>query len=80
MAEIGARIAELRHARGWTQQELADRSGISWGYIRLLEAGYRRNIQARTAIKLANAFGITIDDLLREKKVLIEVPSVALAS
>lgn len=80
MANIGERIAELRRARGWSQEELADRSGISWGYIRLLEGGHRRNIQAQTAIKLANAFEITVDELLREKKVLIDTPSIALAS
>lgn len=72
MAEIGERLRELRRERGWTQQDLADRSGIKRTYIALLESSRRRSIGARNALKLAAAFGITVDELLREKKVLIE--------
>jgi transcriptional regulator with XRE-family HTH domain len=80
VAGIGERLQELRKERGWTQQELADRSGIKRGYIALLESNRRRSIGARNALKLAGAFGITVDELLREKKVLIETPPLALVS
>ncbi len=36
---LGARIAQLRGALGWTQQELADRLGISRVAVSHLEAG-----------------------------------------
>jgi SOS-response transcriptional repressor LexA len=36
---LGRRIANLRHAHGWSQRRLADAAGVSHGYIALLELG-----------------------------------------
>lgn len=64
METIGKRIARLRRARELTQKEFAQRAGISWGYLRQLEAG--RNVPGMDlCIKLADAFGITLDELIR---------------
>src|SRR5437763_15296480 len=38
-ADLGRRIATLRHAAGWSQRRLADAAGVSHGYIALLELG-----------------------------------------
>lgn len=54
---LAARIGALRTARGWTQQKLADRVGISRVAVSHLEAGIN-SPDARTVTLLAAAFGI----------------------
>lgn len=39
---IGRRLAELRRARGWTQEHLAERARRSAPYVARIEAGSRR--------------------------------------
>lgn len=39
---IGRRVATLRDARGWSQEELAERAGLSAGYVAHVEGGSRR--------------------------------------
>jgi transcriptional regulator with XRE-family HTH domain len=58
------RIRDLRQARGWTQTELAERSGLKQGTITNLETGARDNPTRDTLAKLAGAFGITVQELL----------------
>lgn len=62
-AMIGDRIKAARAARGWTQKELAQRSGINFGYIRMLETNQRPNPTGDTLQRLADALGITVDEL-----------------
>ena len=38
--EIGRRLAELRHARGWSQVQFAEVSGVSSTYIARIEKGH----------------------------------------
>jgi len=47
----------LRELKGWTQEELAKRSGLSATNISLLENG-RIDFGKRRAEHLANAFGV----------------------
>ncbi len=37
-SEIGQRLKRLRLAKGWTQEELAERSGVAVSTLKLLEA------------------------------------------
>jgi transcriptional regulator with XRE-family HTH domain len=53
---FGARLRELRTAAGWTQQELADRAGITLGAVRHLEQGLRGPTW-ETVLSLAGALG-----------------------
>lgn len=58
-------IAKLRNAKGWTQEILADVSGVH----RIMIARYETtnaNMTIETAKKLADALGCTIDELLKE--------------
>lgn len=67
-ARFGRRIAELRHARGLTQEELAKLSGVSQSYIAELEHG-RRLVPAMRlsmAAALAKALRVEIGGLLEE--------------
>jgi len=37
---IGQRIAKARNAKGWTQKELAEKTGYTPGHISLIENGH----------------------------------------
>src|SRR5215208_2982380 len=59
------RLEELRHIReqaGYSQQDLADESGVSQHTISELELG-RRSPQGRTLRKLAKVLGVEVADL-----------------
>ena len=54
-AEIGKRVAFLRKAKGWTQTELAEKSGISGkSYISEIESG-KHNLEIGMIVKLEMA-------------------------
>jgi transcriptional regulator with XRE-family HTH domain len=61
-------LKTLRGAKGWTQKQLADVSGVSQTYISELEAAKSQPTVA-VAIKLAQALGIELIDLLQLKPV-----------
>ncbi len=52
------RIATLREERGWSQEELAERSGISVRTIRNLELGWVQNPRRSSVDRLAGALGV----------------------
>jgi transcriptional regulator with XRE-family HTH domain len=60
---VGHRIAELRTKLGWTQQELADRVGVSRVAVSHLEAGMS-NPGERTVALLAGVFHIEPHELV----------------
>ena len=60
---IAARVLQMRNARAWTQEDLADRAGVKRDTIASLETRtYMPSLM--TAVKLAGAFGVTIDYLV----------------
>jgi len=59
-------LAEIRKAKGWSQQELADKSGVSQTYISELEAN-KKQPTVPIAQKLALALGVSIGELLQPK-------------
>ncbi|VFA92145.1 anaerobic benzoate catabolism transcriptional regulator [Nocardia farcinica] len=60
---IGRRVRQIRARRGLTQQVLADRSGISRSVLAKYEAGLRPVDSRRTLLALAEALGVTLNDL-----------------
>jgi predicted ATPase/DNA-binding XRE family transcriptional regulator len=52
------RIAALREERGWTQEELAERSGLSVRTIRNLELGWVQTPRRSSVDLLADALGV----------------------
>lgn len=61
---IGARLRAARQRLGWTREELAVHSGISWSAIAQIESGRRTNLRPKTLVDLSGALGVTIDYLV----------------
>ncbi|MCU7722261.1 helix-turn-helix domain-containing protein [Actinoplanes sp. KI2] len=57
---IGRQIAALRHANGLTQEQLAERAGVSVDVIRRLEQGQRRTARLATLHAIAAALGCKV--------------------
>ena len=59
---VASQIASLRAERGWTQGELAERSGMRQSRISALEDPNNENFEKKTLERLASAFdvGLTI--------------------
>jgi len=64
MAATGDRIKEIRDARGMTQDQLADKAGISKGFLSDVENN-KRNISSENLLRIANVLGASVDYLLR---------------
>ena len=60
--EIGHRLMRLRLAKGWTREELAERSGIAVSTLKLLESGGQGSFQR--LVRVAVTLGV--DGELRE--------------
>lgn len=58
------RIREVREAQGWTQQELAERAGVSRQSIISIERG-RYVPSLPLALRLAAIFSCATDELFR---------------
>jgi transcriptional regulator with XRE-family HTH domain len=63
MDGLGARLRELRRARALTQEELAEKAGVSPSTIVDIERG-KHEPQIRTLRKLARALDTTPDKLV----------------
>ena len=60
---LGERLAQLRRRRGWTQEELAERSSVSVSVIRKLERGERDSAGLSTIRKFASALNVATMEL-----------------
>jgi XRE family transcriptional regulator, regulator of sulfur utilization len=61
---FGAVVRELREARGWTQEELAERSNMNASYLGFVERG--DNVPTLTIIiQIAEGLGVEPADLLK---------------
>lgn len=63
-ATWGPNAARLRQARGWSQEVLAERAGVSQQYISGQNIG-RRNPTIVTIDELASALGVSHVDLVQ---------------
>ena len=66
---IGTRIAALRRARGWTQQDLAVQAGIHVQTISAIERDARATAPTLLTLRaLAKALDCSVDDLAGESE------------
>ncbi len=64
LRDVGARVAELRRAKGLTQSELATQLGSSDKHLQRVEGG-QENLTLRTLSGLALALGVPVASLFR---------------
>lgn len=74
--EFPARLRELRERRGWSQGELGLKIGVTWQTISRWELG-KNQPKFEEFVKLANAFGVTLDELADRTEVPITDPVAA---
>lgn len=68
VSQVGPRLRALRHARGWTLEELAERAQLSPSTLSRLESG-KRQATLELLIPLTRQLGVRIDDLLPDTDV-----------
>ncbi|MHA3065944.1 helix-turn-helix domain-containing protein [Lacticaseibacillus saniviri] len=64
--DIGARISRLRHAKGWTQLDLANRAGLDTSFVSRIERGERKNLKLDTLDKIVKALAVSYATLMDE--------------
>ena len=62
---IGKRIRKYREAKGWRQEDFAERIGLSVTYTGMIERG-EKVPKLETFITIANALGVSADLLLAD--------------
>jgi len=62
------RIKQLRKKSGWSQQKLAEKARLSYTVITKIEQGVAKRPSIQTMMKLADAFEISIDELVGRKR------------
>ena len=59
------KVAELLADRGWNMLEFSRRSGLSYPTVlALVKSTYRGPVSLDTALALAMAFGVSLDELI----------------
>lgn len=58
-------LKNIRNEKGFSQQELADKSGVSRVTISRLETGELEETNAGTLLKLAKVLNVSISDLVK---------------
>ena len=67
---LAKRIKEFRRKLNISQDQLAKKADIPFSTLVKIEAGYTPNPSMQTLIKIADAFGISIDELVGRMEVL----------
>lgn len=66
---LAKRIKDLRKKYAWSQQKLAEKSGLSYNTITKIEQGAATKPTIHTMIKIADAFEISLDELVGRGRV-----------
>lgn len=64
---LAKNIKKLRKLHELSQEQLAQKSGITYSTLIKLESGANKNPTIETVQKLANAFGVGLDEMVGEK-------------
>lgn len=63
---MGYRVKEFRESLKMTQEELAEKSGVSRGTISAMENGTSKETTTKTLVKIARALGTSVDAIFFE--------------
>lgn len=61
VSTMSKRVRSLRAERGWSLDEVAAAAGMSKSYVWEIEKGRNSNPTIETTVKLARAFGVSVD-------------------
>lgn len=64
MTQLGERIKTRRQELGWTQDDLANKTGLSKGFLSDLENG-KRNVSANHLLDIARVLSLSLDYLMK---------------
>ena len=64
LAVFGKRIRQLRLKKKWSQEKLAEESGLHWTYISGIERG-KRNLGIENVVKLSRALRVDVGRLFK---------------
>lgn len=64
LIRFGLKIRMLRNARGLSQQELSEKSGLHRTYISMVERG-EKNVTLISLNKLATGLNLPLEDLVK---------------
>jgi transcriptional regulator with XRE-family HTH domain len=64
---LAKRVKEYRKQKRLTQQKLAEKTGLSFNTITKIEQGIGDSPTLKTLVKLADALGVSIDELVGRK-------------
>ena len=67
MTPITLRVRELREAKGWTQEALADRAGLRRATVNAIEGGRTKGVDFATLEALAKALGVDAGYLIVQR-------------
>ncbi len=70
MSNIGRVIRQMREERGWSQGQLGTYTGVTGGYISMVESGKRTSVSAEILARIALRFGVTVDSILERAGVV----------
>ena len=65
LVAFGAAVRRLRHDRGWSQEEFADRVGLHRTYVGAIERG-ERNLSLVNVGRIAAALRVSLSGLMAE--------------
>ena len=77
---VGTRVKTIRLARGWSLRDLAQKSGLSAGYLSQLENERRKSPSATSIAALSGAFNIGAEVLLSDSSPFIQESVAAFAA
>ena len=65
---LAKRVKEYRKQKRWTQQKLAEKTGLSFNTITKIEQGIGDSPTLKTLLKLSEALEIGLDELVGIKR------------
>ena len=65
--KFGQKLQQLRKARGWTQEKLAQQLGVSRQAVSKWEVDAAQP-DVQNVLQISSLFGVTVDYLLREEE------------
>ena len=63
--DLAVRIRTLRHGKGWSQERLAEETGMHRTYLAGIESA-KRNPSPRNLIRISRALGVRVDALFAD--------------